>query len=255
MRRSLTRGTLVSRALILATIGVAVGCGMRGPPLPPLVFVPEAVTPLELQRVDDEVFIRFDVPSENTDGSEPADLERVDVYAHTTQPDPEQPVRRQPLEEWLEQATLVATIPVQTAATDAPPDADAESEERNAVRQGDEVTLVETLMAEAFLPVVMEPETGDEDEVESEALDETVPVGPFVSSPPTPSPRRTYLAIGISTRGRESAALARVSVTLADAGAAPGAPIVTYTEEELTVEWVPPATVRLPIQSPGNPRK
>ena len=252
MRRSLTRGTLVSRALILATIGVAVGCGMRGPPLPPLVFVPEAVTPLELQRVDDEVFIRFDVPSENTDGSEPADLERVDVYALTTQPDPEQPVRRQPLEEWLEQATLVATIPVQTAATDAPPDADAESEERNAVRQGDEMTLVETLMAEAFLPVVMEPETGDEDEVESEALDETVPVGPFVSSPPTPSPRRTYLAIGISTRGRESAALARVSVTLADAGAAPGAPIVTYTEDELTVEWVPSATARLPIQAPAT---
>ena len=249
MRRFLTRRTLLSRAQILATIGVAVGCGMRGPPLPPLVLIPDAVMPLELQRFDDVVFIRFEVPSENTDGSEPADLERVDVYALTTQLDPEQPVRRRSLEEWLEQATLVASLPVEAPAPDAPPDADAGSEVGNAVRQGDEVTLVERLLPEALLPVVMDSE-GDGDEEESEAPDETVSAAPFVSSPPPPPPRRTYLAMGISTRGRESAAPARVSVTLADPAGAPSAPIVTYTETDLTVAWAPPATARLPIQAP-----
>ena len=88
MSRFFGCGTLLSRVRLLAAIGVAAGCGMRGPPLPPLVVVPAAVTVLEIQRVDDDMFIRFEVPSANSDGSEPADLERVEVYALTTHPDP-----------------------------------------------------------------------------------------------------------------------------------------------------------------------
>ena len=254
MSRSFRCGILLSRAHVLATIGVAVGCGMRGPPLPPLVFVPAAVTTLEIQRFAGNVFIRLDVPAENTDGSELADLERVEVYALTTSSDPEQPVRQLPLEDWLDHATMVATIPVVATASNAPPDADSETAPPKTVHPGDEVTLVEVLTPEAILPVAIESETADEDEaelVEPDNPDNVVRAAPFVVPPPPPSPRRTYLAIGVSTSGRESSPSPRISVTLADPGSAPGAPTVTYTETELVVEWVAPATARRPIQAPA----
>jgi hypothetical protein len=254
MSRSFRCGILLSRAHVLATIGVAVGCGMRGPPLPPLVFVPAAVTTLEIQRLDGNVFIRLKVPAGNTDGSEPADLERVEVYALTTSSDPDQPVRQLPLEDWLDHATMVATIPVVATASDAPPDADSETAPPKTVHPGDEVTLVEVLTLEAVLPVAIESETADEEEaelVEPDNPDNLVRAAPFVVPPPPPPARRTYLAIGVSTSGRESSPSPRISVTLADPGSAPGAPTVTYTETELVVEWVAPTTARRPIQAPA----
>ena len=251
MSRPFEYGTLLSRAHILATIGVAVGCGMRGPPLPPLVFVPAAVASLEIQRFDDDVFIHFEVPSANTDGSELADLERVEVYALTTQPDPEQPDRPLPLADWLDHATMVATIPVVAIAPDASADSDSETVRSDAVRPGDEVTLVEVLTPEVMLPVVIEAETVDEDDDDDEAQpDERVTAAPFVVPPPPSPPRRTYVAIGVSRRGRESPPSQRISVTLGDPTSAPSAPTVTYTEAELVVEWVAPSTARLPIQEP-----
>ena len=253
MSRSFGCGILLCRAHVLAAIGVAVGCGMRGPPLPPLVFVPAAVTTLQVQRFDDDVFIRLEVPSENTDGSEPADLERVEVYALTTYSDPEQPVRQLPLEDWLDHATMVAAIPVVATAPDAPPDSDPETAPPKTVHPGDEVTLVEVLTPEAILPVAIESDTADEDEaelVEPDNPDNVVRAAPFVVPPPPPPPRRTYLAIGVSTSGRESSPSPRISVTLADPGSAPGTPTVTYTETELVVEWVAPSTARRPIQAP-----
>lgn len=253
MSRSFGCGILLCRAHVLAAIGVAVGCGMRGPPLPPMVFVPAAVTTLEIQRFDDDVFIRLEVPSANTDGSEPADLERVEVYALTTDSDPGQPVRQLPLEDWLDHATMVATIPVVAATPDAPPDSGSETTPPRTVRPGDEVTLVEVLTPEAILPVEIDSETADEDEAESVEPgnpDTEVRAAPFVVPPPPPPPRRTYLAISVSTRGRESSPSPRIGVTLADPGSAPGAPTVTYTETELVVDWVAPATARRPIQLP-----
>ena len=250
MSRSVGSGTRLSRAHVLAAIGVAVGCGMRGPPLPPLVFVPAMVTSLEIQRFDDDVFIRFEVPAENTDGSEPVDLERVDVYALTTHPDPEQPVRQVPLADWRDHSTIVATIPVVAAAPDASPDVDSETALPDAVQPGDEVTLVEVLTPDAVLPVVIESATADEADAEGPELDDVVTAAPLVVPPPPPPPRRTYLAIGVSTSGRESSPSQRVSVTLAEPTSAPSAPTVTYTETELLVEWVAPPTARLPIQEP-----
>ena len=250
MSRPFGCGTLLSRAPLLAIIGVVVGCGMRGPPLPPLVIVPAAVTSLELRRFDDDVFIRFEVPSENTDGSEPVDLDRVEVYALTTQPDPEQPVRQLLLADWLDHATMVASIQVVPNAEDASPESDSEAARPERVHPGDEVTVVEVLTPELFLPVVIESETANAGEAESAALDDVVTAAPLVAPAPPPPPRRTYLAIGVSTSGRESSPSQRIDVTLADSGSAPGAPTVTYTETEIAVEWAAPSTARLPIQEP-----
>ncbi len=248
MSRFFGCGTLLSRVHLLAAIGVAVGCGMRGPPLPPLVIVPAAVTALEIQHVNDVVFIRFEVPLANADGSEPADLERVEVYALTTHPDPTRPVRQLPVADWRDHATLVATVPVVMPTRDAGPDSDLKPVQSDAVRPGDEVTLIELLTAEVSLPVVIESETVDEDETQVAKLGAVVTAAPLVVPPPPPPPRRTYLVIGISTRGRESLPSPRIAVALADTGSAPSAPTVTYTETELVLEWVAPATARFPIQ-------
>lgn len=248
MSRFFGCGTLLSRVHLLAAIGVAAGCGMRGPPLPPLVVVPAAVTVLEIQRVDDDMFIRFEVPSANTDGSEPADLEQVEVYALTTHPDPTRPVRQLPVADWRDHATLVATIPVVTPTRDVGPDSGLKPVQADEVRPGDQVTLIELLTAEVILPVVIETETVDEDEPQVAKLGTVVTAAPLVVPPPPPPPRRTYLAIGVSTRGRESSSSPRIAVALADPGSAPSAPTVTYTETELVLEWVAPETARSPIQ-------
>ena len=248
MSRFFGCGTLLSRVRLLAAIGVAAGCGMRGPPLPPLVVVPAAVTGLEIQRVDDDMFIRFEVPSANSDGSEPADLERVEVYALTTHPDPTRPIRQLPLADWRDHATLVATISVVMPTRDAGPESGLKPVQGDAVRPGDEVTLIELLTAEVILPVVIEAETVDEDEAQVAELGAMVTAAPLVVPPPPPPPRRTYVAIGVSTRGRESSSSPRIAVALSDPGSAPSAPTVTYTETELVLEWVAPATARSPIQ-------
>jgi len=93
-------------------------CGHKGPPLPPLVRIPSAPAELTAARRGDIVELRFSVPTTNTDGSRPANLERVDVYAFTG-PD----VRD---EELLKREPTVASVPVKAPRD---PDATVEPEE------------------------------------------------------------------------------------------------------------------------------
>ncbi|HKY22090.1 MAG TPA: hypothetical protein VJM31_12815 [Vicinamibacterales bacterium] len=60
-----------------------VACGQKGAPLAPIVYLPRPVTELKAKRADGDVVLEFKVPTVNTDGSGPADLDRVEVYAHT----------------------------------------------------------------------------------------------------------------------------------------------------------------------------
>ena len=72
----------LSRLLALACIA-CIACGQKGPPRAPIVYLPRAVTDVVAKRVENEVVLQFTVPTVNTDGSAPADLRRVEVYAHT----------------------------------------------------------------------------------------------------------------------------------------------------------------------------
>src|SRR5256885_13755889 len=60
-----------------------VACGKKGPPLPPLVRLPAAPAGFVVQRRGATIAIQFAVPSGNTDGSTPAEVSRVEVYALT----------------------------------------------------------------------------------------------------------------------------------------------------------------------------
>ena len=65
--------------LLVATAG----CGKKGPPLAPFVRVPALVTAVTPQRVGDDVYLSFAVPTTNVDGQKPADIAAVEVYAVT----------------------------------------------------------------------------------------------------------------------------------------------------------------------------
>jgi len=60
-----------------------IACGQKGPPLAPIVYLPRPVTEIAVKRVEDEVVLQFSVPTLNTDNSGPADLRKIEVYAHT----------------------------------------------------------------------------------------------------------------------------------------------------------------------------
>jgi hypothetical protein len=69
-------------------------------------------------------------------------------------------------------------------------------------------------------------------------------IGPLVMPLPTELPQRHYFVIGISPRGRKSEPSGAVSVPLESGSSAPGAPIVTNTEKDMTITWTPPADAR-----------
>lgn len=237
-------------ALVCALLPAA--CGMRGDPLPPLRIAPAAVSGLSAQRFGDRVYVQFTVPAANDDGATPADLERVELYALTAQPDGGRPPVA--LDDWLDLATLVATIAVAPpGAADAEPDTDAGEEaeagaETDAAErrpaQGDEVTVVETLTPAAFEPVAGE----DDDRDEAEDAAAAPPAGPLLGPPPPRPPRRTYLALAVSGRGRESRPSSQEAVPLGPAPDPPSAPAVTYDEDRIAFTWSLPAAARRPVQ-------
>ena len=179
----------------LALAAIALGCGMKGPPLAPLVIVPAQVANVSAERFDDQVFVSFQVPSENTDGSAPADLDRVEVYALTTHPVDGRDAQPA-FDDWFDAASLVATILVRPPGATEPNGETAEGSSGDDASevQGAEVTVVEHLTPDAFVPQTLEDE--DEGAAEAEAdprgrATACVPAGGAGAATP---PRRTYVS-------------------------------------------------------------
>ena len=223
------------------------GCGKRGRPLAPFIRVPALVTDLEVRRLADEVSVSFTLPTQNRDGSEPADLARVDVYAMTTQP--RIPADRTlDIEEFEESATLVASIevrPRQEPTTAADPADEVSVDPRP--EQGFPVAISEPLVAATLVPVDPwedEREEDDDEEDEEDARRVMVPL----MTPLLPGPlQREYVVVGVSSTGREAAAQ-RIAVPLVRLPAPPAAPVVTYTEDVIDITWELPLGARAAVQ-------
>jgi len=99
---SLLRKRFLCRTLWFI-VSLVSGCGVKGPPLSPLLVVPAATELMSVLRLGDRVYIEFQIPSLDTTGERLLDLERVDVYAVTTLPVPFQPGDMFS-EEWLDAA-------------------------------------------------------------------------------------------------------------------------------------------------------
>jgi hypothetical protein len=202
--------------LLLACVAAA-ACGKKGPPLPPLVRIPQPVSQIDARRLGNDVYVSLTVPSQNVDGSSPADVSRVDLFAVTAVAPP-------PANSFLRTASRLASLRVV-----APPEGDGSappsSVDPDAAIPGARVTFRETLTAEQQRPSAAEaPSTPDS---------AAAPAKQAAAA----GPRRYYMAYAFSDRGRTSAAGALVAVPAAAPPPPPDAVSVTYTEKSAEVTW------------------
>ncbi len=230
-------------AVLCATFSAA--CGVRGDPLPPRLIVPAPVADLSAERFGDQVYVQFGIPEANNDGTQPADLERVDLYALTAAAS--DALGDVTFDDWLDAATLVARLGVARPAGDdaSDPGAGAEAAAGGGLpAQGDRVTVIEELTPTAMEPVAI----GDDGPREMNGYGEGRPAGPLVGPPLPRPPARIYVALAVSGRGRESRPSQQQAVPLGPAPEPPASPRVTYDEDRIALAWSPPATAGRPVQ-------
>jgi len=275
--------TLVSRlrclplAFVLPLVVAA--CGQKGPPLAPLRPVPAAIADLAATRLEDTVRLQFTVPAANADGTQPADVARVDVYAVTG--DLEGPGGRPLTPRELETLTTrVASIAIQppplvdpdVEPEDPPagsaPEADAPLAPPPAAldprpAQGAVVHVSETLTPALEAAVFEHPDAAEaaarlaaamgEDPDAVNDGDEDVPSTAGSGRPllwylPPREPSRSYVAVAYSSRNMPGPPSNVLRVPFVAAPPAPPAPRVTHTEAAYELAWDNPAGIRLPIQ-------
>jgi hypothetical protein len=209
---------------------LVVACGKKGPPMPPLIKLPVAPADLTAQRRATTVDLQFIVPAANTDGTRPANVERVDVYAITGP-------RTITNDQIVKLGTKVASVPVKAPrdpeATTEPdtPDEEVDPPEGKGLDQGVVAHVAEELTDQAIVPVTP-PE--DKKSARTAAAGE----GPLLP-PPIVSLSRTYVGVAITTRGRKGPFSPRVSVSLAPPPEPPPEPRVRYDEQAITLSWAP----------------
>ena len=93
--------SLTVAALIFASLWV--GCGVPGPPLPPLLEIPEPVQDLSAAQVGSRIHLVWSPPRLTTEGTRVQRLERLEVHAVFLEGGTS-------LESFPEQARLVATL-------------------------------------------------------------------------------------------------------------------------------------------------
>ena len=231
--------------LVLSAVSVLQGCGKKGPPLAPLVIVPGQIASLSTYRLGSAIYVQFTIPSQNQDGSRPADIVRVELYGLTMNP----VVGERGEREFLEHATLLTSIDVRLPPRDDEPAESPSEVGDERPRQGEVVTVVEPLSPAILTPV--EPEEPDAPAVEP-TLEEkdSVRVAPLVLPVTESRLRRSYLAVGFSRRGRRGPSSARVAVSLSEPPLSPLTPSLQYTETDIQVEWQSPENARRFVQEP-----
>jgi predicted small lipoprotein YifL len=234
----------VKQAVLAAVVAcLAAACGRKGPPLPPLVRLP--VPPdVQANRRGSSVELAVVVPGANADGSRPANISRVEIYALTGSPTFTDA-------DLLKHGTRVANIPVKSPRNPddiAEPDEPLEEVEAptgTGLDQGAGTTVRDALTAAALVPVdVSDPKQGRGGVPGAER--------PLLGVPSAP-PVRTYVGVGVNTKGRRGRFSRRAPVSLAPPPVPPAAPTITYTETAITVAWTPAAqTQSVPSPASGS---
>ena len=222
--------------MLLALLTVA--CGKKGPPLPPLVKVPVAPPDLVASRRGNIVDLEFTVPGTNTDGTRPANIERVDVYALTTPagaaPDALSDAQIVKFGTRIDAVEVKAPRDPNLTAEPDDPSEEVDAPEGKGLDQGAVARVEEAIGADVMEVVTLPADPAAPARRESADDGRRPLVGPSLQPP-----SRTYAVVGVSTRGRKGPVSKRVAVPLAPPPPPPAAPKITYTEKEITVTWSP----------------
>ncbi len=227
-------------------LALAIACGKKGPPRPPLRPAPARVEDLTVRRLDNDVFLQFTIPARNADNTTPADVVRMEAYAITGKP--EDPSGRSfDQREFLKYGTPVARMDVRPPPPPPPKEGPEPPPPPPDPRpaQGEKVTLLERLQTDAWTPF----EHPDQAKyAANRRLPEPMAVlrplsRPLVAARAEPL-SRVYVVTGRSKHGAAGALSARLAVPLIDVPDPPSAPVVTYDETHLHLQWVPPPTAR-----------
>jgi hypothetical protein len=147
--------------------------------------------------------VQFVVPAANTDGSSPADVSRVDVYGFTGP-------ATVTGEEIVRRGSKVGTVLV-----NPPPDPDEDPDAEKPARSAKDAP----------------PGAVDQGSVARVTED----IAAASASEP-----RSYVSVGVNTRGRRGPVSSRTAVPMGPPPPAPAPPAVTYTETEIRVAPTPP---------------
>jgi hypothetical protein len=227
--------------LCLAAALASPACGKKGPPLPPLARVPAAPANVTAARSGGEVTIRFTVPAANITGVQPADIERVDVYAWTG--------ASLPVSDVFKHATVIASVPVRRPppppepaeeGKPAPPPPPPSTEP--GLDQGAMAEVTETLAPDAYEPLVVPPK-----KVKPPPEPKLTP--PAVGLPMAPPLQRFYLVVGVNHGGSRGTAAAPVPVPLWPAPPPPTDLAANVREGGVDLTWTPPPARRAPVYS------
>jgi predicted small lipoprotein YifL len=204
---------LVAAVCALSALVTFAACGKKGPPLPPLNRVPAAPADFAVTRRADRVDIRLTIPEANTDGTRPANIARVEVYAYTG------PTEITDDRIWR-LGTRLATFAVKTPR-----------DQNDTIEPDDPVADLEPL--------------------EGPGLDQGTIVGAYddlaIGTTPAGGPvERMYISVGVAPNGRKGLLSKRARVPLTPAPAAPAPAKLTYDEKSITVAWEPIASAALP---------
>ena len=255
---------------VLATIG----CGRKGPPLAPIVYLPRPVAELAAKRVENEVVVQFTVPTLNTDGTGPADLRRVEVYAHTGPlPTPA---------DFLKYGTLVASIDIADPAEQTAEELQAATPKQGAesVAKADAAGTTQPPVskqeqqrrANADAKLTKQGELISVREALTEKHKEIGPMPPVRPAPPplpdapvvetleTPgtvnfqiAPERFYTVFAVSeSRGRRSGPAGPLRVPLVEPLMPPEKVDFGYTETAISLTWPAQAEDIVPASTPST---
>jgi hypothetical protein len=184
------------------------------------------VEKLAAQRIGNDVYLTFTIPTQNIDSSTPADVDHIDLFGATSLTSP-------PLTRVFEIATKVATVDVRPLPPPAEGDAAAPAPARpDLPAQGTIVTVRDRLTPEALAPKELPapPARGNS--------------GAASASPPVPAPvvtlpRRFYVAAALSERGRSGPPGMLVEVPLLPLPEPPAEPTISATPDNLVIAWEP----------------
>ena len=246
LNRKKPRGTQRAQSRVFSAICalsavLSVGaCGKAGPPLPPLVKLPAAPADVVAARRGNAVAVSFTVPSVNTDGTRPANVGTAEVYAITA------PVTIPPLSDanLLKLGTKIGTLEVKaprdpnlTADADDPSD-EVDAPEGPGLDQGAVARVSEPLTPAMLTPVTVPPDKNAPAAASGGRVD-----APLLG-PPEAVPVRTYVALGLSTRGRKGPVSTRVTVPLVPPPPPPSDAAIAYDETAITLTWSPAVPAR-----------